>query len=676
MNCSSAVVPMDSSPVRSPQAVHTALSRRFVGRAVIEIGTRNGDGMSCFAQVARRAVAVEAEISYCKKLSLRAEALRSVQLAAFAVACGAFPNVKLPAGGSWDAVTWWQMHPHLRNSKVLEDLRQLALNRQLKLSQAAEAVVLFDTSWKVDRQSWKALRMQAAWFEHVEFDERQLCSHGSTVVKPQSPTLCEKRAKGSFIVAGIRILPRIDAHGHNRSVNDREQVGTAAWHQRPLNEGGAAGVYEPAADMNRHAICLTGSERSFVEIGQNVREGTLRSLGTAAVTLFGVRPPHEDWTTIRRLLPMYEGIHTLQQQQPCFTDAMLNLTKSWLHCNFHGRTGDCRASALQELCDLARCDAMIRAIEDARGLSFDTVTRLRADLFWEAHIQLPASPSDRTVYVPEPDSQGGANDHLAFGARAPMARYLNRLEHIMRAADVVVRRKLSNTESFLAFAMKHEGITVVRVREWAYCAHTRKALLDYYGIRGCIGRVRCRTRCQALTCSRGGQKSGNCDCLDAPCAAMFGNASNRAWTNWPKWYKNSGKEPYGCFGKSRRLSASMHCIDVAQTQLHHRCTLATAASTKRRAECNAPCAWPRDEHTGTPLSYSELSELPACILRRDDPAVLNPLEAPLLEGGRQCGHVSRRSHFWNHSGVIPAVWAPVGCPQLYNCSHSKGNDRD
>ena len=30
-----------------------------------------------------------------------------------------------------------------------------------------------------------------------------------------------------------------------------------------------------------------------------------------------------------------------------------------------------------------------------------------------------------------------------------MARYLNRLEHIMRAADVVVRRKLSNTESFL-----------------------------------------------------------------------------------------------------------------------------------------------------------------------------------------------------------------------------------
>ena len=29
---------------------------------------------------------------------------------------------------------------------------------------------------------------------------------------------------------------------------------------------------------------------------------------------------------------------------------MLNLTKSWLHCNFHGRTGDCRASALQELC--------------------------------------------------------------------------------------------------------------------------------------------------------------------------------------------------------------------------------------------------------------------------------------------------------------------------------------
>ena len=91
------------------------------------------------------------------------------------------------------------------------------------------------------------------------------------------------------------------------------------------------------------------------------------------------------------------------------------------------------------------CEAASHATP-SRILLFGEGTR---NVSREARLKLPALPRQQTVYIPEADSQGGANDHLAFGARAPMARYLNRLEHIMRAADVVVRRKLSNTESFL-----------------------------------------------------------------------------------------------------------------------------------------------------------------------------------------------------------------------------------
>jgi hypothetical protein len=48
--------PRDVPPVRSPQAVHTAIAHRLSREhELVEIGTRNGDGLSCLAQVVRRA---------------------------------------------------------------------------------------------------------------------------------------------------------------------------------------------------------------------------------------------------------------------------------------------------------------------------------------------------------------------------------------------------------------------------------------------------------------------------------------------------------------------------------------------------------------------------------------------------------------------------------------------
>ena len=65
--------PVDATPIRSPQAVHTAIARRVAGLDLAEIGTRNGDGMACFAHVAKTAAAYEIAPRYCEKLRSRSE---------------------------------------------------------------------------------------------------------------------------------------------------------------------------------------------------------------------------------------------------------------------------------------------------------------------------------------------------------------------------------------------------------------------------------------------------------------------------------------------------------------------------------------------------------------------------------------------------------------------------
>ena len=158
MNCTLAVVPVDTSPIRSPQAVHTALARRFAGQSLVEIGTRNGDGMACFAQVARSAVAIELSRPYCTKLQLRAAALREQQNGSlgFNVSCGSYTSCRATSCAlpeTWDYVTWWQQLPQLSNQGVLDYLREGQTTGRLRLSADAQAAMLFDLNWKVDRQT-------------------------------------------------------------------------------------------------------------------------------------------------------------------------------------------------------------------------------------------------------------------------------------------------------------------------------------------------------------------------------------------------------------------------------------------------------------------------------------------------------------------------------------------
>ena len=61
-------LPIDVVPIRSSQTVHSVLASWFAGRRIVEIGTRNGDGMHCFAQVAHNATAIELDKAYCRLL--------------------------------------------------------------------------------------------------------------------------------------------------------------------------------------------------------------------------------------------------------------------------------------------------------------------------------------------------------------------------------------------------------------------------------------------------------------------------------------------------------------------------------------------------------------------------------------------------------------------------------
>ena len=111
---------------------------------------------------------------------------------------------------------------------------------------------------------------------------------------------------------------------------------------------------------SKDAVCLTGLERSFSEIGANVREAVLRFLGpSSSPTFFGVRPPADPWRTVHLLLPMHETV----LQTRCWTPEQASVTLSWLHCNMRVRKNwDCRLGALQVFCDLAAC-------EDVSGVS-------------------------------------------------------------------------------------------------------------------------------------------------------------------------------------------------------------------------------------------------------------------------------------------------------------------
>ena len=155
INCTELIRPRDPSPIRSPQNIHSWLSERFAGLEIVEIGTRNGDGMACFAQTARAAIAVEIDRHYCEILRKRAARLAQRGSGNFTVVCQDYRKAHLDG----DIFTWWEQAPFLTNQAAIQHLRREVHAGRVRPS--AQAVVLFDMSWQEDVDSLKQLISQA-----------------------------------------------------------------------------------------------------------------------------------------------------------------------------------------------------------------------------------------------------------------------------------------------------------------------------------------------------------------------------------------------------------------------------------------------------------------------------------------------------------------------------------
>ena len=275
LNCTALVPrPLDSSPGRSPQAVHTLLAHRFAGKRVVEIGTMRGDGVACFAASAASAVAIEHHPPYCRRLRERSASLAAAGRRNFTVRCEGY-ETGLPS--DFDVVTWWQMAPHLLNEEVLARLRSLQARGRLR--SPVEAVVLFDSTWKDDRMSWKRLSPLARWHEKVAFDERQLCislAHNATAALRHK---CNKRGFGFFIVAGFDVAPTpapASPAGRALSAARTTVWSRGASHESRHTTRARAHAAHSHTRRSRELLAPLG-------VGQAARPQLLRTMGSAEV---------------------------------------------------------------------------------------------------------------------------------------------------------------------------------------------------------------------------------------------------------------------------------------------------------------------------------------------------------------------------------------------------------
>lgn len=195
MNCSRLVSPVDVSPIRSPQALHTALLPLFKDRDLVEIGTRNGDGIACYAHVARSAKAIEYRQSSCQKLKIRNATLFNHTGKHFRIACS---DYRLAGALDADFIVWWHERPQLVDPAMLMHVSNEAHRGHLRPE--ARVVVLSDQQSTEDAPSWRLLEPMSEQRILVPFDEYDACKRRLTGSRAN---VC-RRARGTFGATVIR----------------------------------------------------------------------------------------------------------------------------------------------------------------------------------------------------------------------------------------------------------------------------------------------------------------------------------------------------------------------------------------------------------------------------------------------------------------------------------------
>ena len=244
--------PKDSPPVRSPQAVHSFVAERVAGRDLVEIGTRNGDGMACFTLFAKKATAIEYNEAYCKTLRASSAQIQAAHPGrGYSVTCSDYRNVGVLDA---DIITWWEQSP-LDNLPALQQL--LSEQRQDRVRKGAEAILLFDSKWQLDMESWLKLCPHAAWSAKIPFNEGKRCQKLLGHSKDASETC--NRAFGHFIVAGIPVsrmatFENIANHENKRLFDQRRDCRRdhdKAW--ASVTDPNAWQLYDPEASWSTRA---------------------------------------------------------------------------------------------------------------------------------------------------------------------------------------------------------------------------------------------------------------------------------------------------------------------------------------------------------------------------------------------------------------------------------------
>lgn len=202
----------------------------------------------------------------------------------------------------------------------------------------------------------------------------------------------------------------------------------------------------------KHAVCITGLQRSYPEISHNIHyslsnlysgwrsshhgagrhdedgDHGLRRAATfsleRSVGFFGVRPANDSWATVRTDLPPLLGESI---QTPCglgrapWFSAYAKTTHQRVTYAF---------SFIQMMCDMKACHELIKAHERRVGRQFATLARLRLDLAWETPLEMPPHLAPNTVYTSRMNTKAGLNDKWALGRREPMGVYFDRVDLI------------------------------------------------------------------------------------------------------------------------------------------------------------------------------------------------------------------------------------------------------
>ena len=149
---------VDKYPIRSPLAVADFLAPRVEGRAFCEIGTRNGDIMSCLSHHAKSVTAIELDTVYCAKLRARG----------FKVLCQPFESVPPAQLSACEVYFWWPMDAEAQNEKWLKQL--LATHRTTGTN--ATVYVAHDTHFKNDMVTLpKLVKRYSGSISRLFFDE-------------------------------------------------------------------------------------------------------------------------------------------------------------------------------------------------------------------------------------------------------------------------------------------------------------------------------------------------------------------------------------------------------------------------------------------------------------------------------------------------------------------------